>query len=251
MGTDHHRPGPPELKARNLGERDRKTQAGVKGVLADAKASKELDKAEAEAKRQQRAAVLRRMVEGHKVSMVEQQALSMAEMEAELAEILRQQELDGEGADDEDVDDDDFDDDDEGDDEFMRVFRERRLHELRAGTAMPTFDRCEDVDAERFVDCIETQDPRVTVCVHLFDPSVSTWVRLNRILDELAPLLPNIQFLRMSATAGGMELDRATLPILSLYRGGETHKVLAAIAHEIGSDFFSREDVQWLVEANL
>lgn len=250
--TEKHSHVPAEVRQRILADRDRKTQTGVKGVLADAKAARALDRAEEQGRREQRAAVLRRMVQGHTVSAAEDRAVSLAAIDAELRDIARQQEQDGAQEDDEeDFEYGDEDDDEYGDDDFLRAFRERRLLELRAGTLLPMFGACEDVDAEQFVDAIETPDPRVTVCVHLYDPAVPACARLNRLLDEVAPAMPHVHFLRLPAGSGGMQLDRATLPILSLYRGGEMHKMLAAVAQELGTELFSAEDVQALVEANL
>lgn len=232
--TDSHSRVPFEVRQRILAERARKTQTGVKGVLADAKAAKALDRAEEQARRDERAAVLRRMVEGHKVPV--------AEVQAELLSLAQAAAL----YDDDDDDDSDFDDDED----VLRAFRERRLQELRSGS-LPQFGACEDVDAERFVDCLETQDPRTTVCVHLYDSAVPSCARMNRLLDELAPAMPHVKFLRLPSGAGGMALDRDTMPILSLYRAGETHKVLAAIAEELGTELFTREDVRGLLEHHL
>lgn len=243
--TDSHSRVPLEVRQRILAERARKTQTGVKGVLADAKAAKALDRAEEQARRNERAAVLRRMVEGHKVPA--------AEAQAELLSLAQAAALDEEHDDD---DDDDCDDEDEEESDFdddedvLRAFRERRLQELRAGP-LPQFGACEDVDAERFVDCLETQDPRTTVCVHLYDAMVPSCTRMNRLLDELATAMPHVKFLRLPSASGGMELDRDTMPILSLYRAGETHKVLAAVAQELGTELFTCEDVQSLLEHHL
>ena len=51
-------------------------------------------------------------------------------------------------------------------------------------------------------------------------------MRMNRVLDELAPTMPHVKFLRMNAahaaTSGNtvvpVALDRMTLPILTIYR---------------------------------
>ena len=234
-----HASVPEDVRRMILAERASQAQTGPKGVLADAKMSKALDKAEREAKKQQREAVLRRMVEGHKVPAGDVTAAAAA----------RSEELD-----EEDEEENDTDDDEDEDDEFMRSFREKRLGELRqqqhsAAAAPPPkeFGACVDVDAERLVDELDREDSRVLVVLHLYEPSVPTCVRLNRLLDDIAAARPRVKFLRMPGGSNGISLDRATLPILSLYRGGESTAVLAAIAHELGTDFFTREQVEELL----
>ena len=54
----------------------------------------------------------------------------------------------------------------------------------------------------------------------------------------------------MSASSNEIEVDRLTLPILNIYRGGNCETVLAGIAEELG-EYFTREDVEWLLESKL
>jgi thiol-disulfide isomerase/thioredoxin len=56
------------------------------------------------------------------------------------------------------------------------------------------------VQAADFVEQVEQVDPRVAVVVHLFESGVSSCLRMNRLLDELAAQWPHVKFLRMNAS---------------------------------------------------
>ncbi len=47
------------------------------------------------------------------------------------------------------------------------------------------------------------------------------------------------------ASSNEIAVDLVTLPILTVYRGGESLKVLAGIAHELGGEYFTKEDIEW------
>ncbi len=58
---------PEPIRRSILAERERKTKTGVKGVLADYKAAKAMEEAQAQAEAMSRAAIITRMVEGFKI----------------------------------------------------------------------------------------------------------------------------------------------------------------------------------------
>jgi len=218
-----HADVPEPVRRGILAERQRKASTGVKGVLADYKAAQALDAAQAQAELAQRAAIFKRMTEGAKRELVE---------EEEEAAVL--------GAGEEDEDDED--------DEFFRAFREQRMREIKAAACAPQFSSVKDVNSEQFVDELEKEDPRVRVVVHLYEPSVSVCTRLNRILDEIAPLMTSVKFLRLQAKANDVAVDRVALPILQVYRAGESQTVLAGISDMLGTEFFTKDDVVELLE---
>jgi hypothetical protein len=54
----------------------------------------------------------------------------------------------------------------------------------------------------------------------------------------------------MHASSNEIELDRMTLPILNIYKAGNSVTVLAGIAEELG-EYFVKEDAVWLLESTL
>jgi hypothetical protein len=219
----------PETVRRSiLAQRDRDKKTGVKGVLADYKEAAALAEAQNIADAEQKARVIKRIVEGYKIKAEDEpvQEQEVFDVHADLG--------DGYG-----------DDDDDG---FMREYRHKRLAELQVLTqALPTFGRVRDVSSEEFLDEVDSEDRRVFVVVHLFEPSVLSCIRMNRLLEEIAHTHRNVKFLRMHASVNEIEVDRMTLPILTVYKGGETVAVHAGIAAELG-EHFKKADVDWLLE---
>lgn len=126
--------------------------AVVQGVLADRKAHKALEKALYEAKQKERNDILLRIAQG-------------AKEQAPSSEFVHTAPFAG------DDEDDDLDDDD--DEEFMNAFRAKRLAEMKAVTAIPSFGTMREVSNEDLVEELETVDKRVFVVVHLYEPGIT------------------------------------------------------------------------------
>jgi hypothetical protein len=231
---------PEPIRRSILAERMKKSKTGVKGVLADYKAHKAMERAAQEAKVAFQDSVFKRIAEGYKLSPEE--ALLIQQQKDAQKNANKQR--------DESDDDDGSDEDDDDDEEFMKEFREKRLQEMMAKASQPVFSGCKDVDTNDFIEEVDQADPRTIVVVHLYEPSVQFCIRMNRFLEEISRSMPKIKFLRMKASQNEIEVDRMTLPILNIYRAGEVVSVLAGIAAELG-DFFTKEDVEWLLESTL
>lgn len=72
---------------------------------------------------------------------------------------------------------------------------------------------------------------------------------MNKILEELAVRMSPVKFLRMHASANQVEIDRLTLPILTVYRGGEMMQSFVGICNELGTEYFTRDDVEWMLDS--
>ena len=223
---------PEPIRRSILAERMKKGKTGVKGVLADYKAHCQMEKANRIAVAQHRQAILTRMAEGHKLS-AEESALYLLNNHDENTP--------GNGEEEENDDDDE---------EFLEEFRKKRLQEMMQKSNKPTFGSCKEVSTADFLEEVDNEDSRVIVVVHLYETSVQSCIRMNRFLEEMCRTMPEIKFLRMSASSNEIEVDRLTLPILNIYRGGNCETVLAGIAEELG-EYFTREDVEWLLESKL
>lgn len=229
---------PEPIRRGILNERQKKSKTGVKGVLADYKAACEMDKAQRVATADYRQTVLTRMVEGSKLSqeesilLLQQKGQKAVQRDGEIINTLDEDDIDSE------------------EDEYLEEFRKARLREMMASVNKPVFGNVKEVGAADFLEEIDNEDPRVVVVVHLYEPSVNSCTRMNRFIEEMARTMSQIKFLRMHASSNEIELDRMTLPILNIYRGGKSITVLAGIAEELG-EYFVREDVEWLLESTL
>lgn len=217
---------PDSIRDGILNERSGKHNTGVKGVLADYKANQALKEAERQAKIQEREAILTRMVQGARISNEDIQS-------SEFVQTNPTEE-----------------DDDDEDDDFLKEYRKKRLQELQKQSNLPKFGYVKEITDSDFIDEVEKVDPRVFVIVHLYETSIPSSVRMNRFLEEIARDKPNFKFLRMNASSSGIEIDRVTLPILNIYKNGESVDVIAGIAVEYG-EFFNKEEIEWLLETHI
>lgn len=230
---------PEPIRRGILNDRQMKSKTGVKGVLADYKAACDLDKAQRKVTADYRQAVLTTIAEGHKLSAEE----SMIIMEQKVSKPKQRDDDTKKEIDDEDEEDDE-------DREFLEELRKTWLRDLMGKSSKPLFGVVKEVGSDNFLEEIDCEDPRVIVVVHLYEPTVSSCTRMNRFIEEMARTMTELKFLRMHASRNEIELDRMTLPILNIYRGGKIVTVLAGIAEELG-EYFVREDAEWLLESTL
>lgn len=118
-----------------------------------------------------RAAMLKRITEGHTVP-----GSSAAVATATAAN----------GSD--DSEDDDGEDGDEG---FLGSYRRRRLEQLKATAGRPHFGQIIEAEPATFVSAVDTEDPRTSVVVHLYEPYIDACRRMNRFLEvgDAVPVL--------------------------------------------------------------
>lgn len=149
---------PDELKLSILHERGQKHNTGVKAVLADRKAHKDLERALYNAKKNERDEILNRIAVGAKVPL--QNGAISSEFVKGTQYSLSDEE------------------DDDLDDEFMAEFRSKRLAELRATAALPSFGSVREVANDGLLEELESVDPRVFVVVHLYEPGITVNISL-------------------------------------------------------------------------
>jgi hypothetical protein len=93
------------------------------------------------------------------------------------------------------------------------------------------------------------QDPRVCVVLHLYDGRVPACAALHAQLAQVAVAQPRLKVLRMpakDAPGGAGALDRDTLPVLVLYRGGNLLASLVRCTDQLGP-FYTAADVEGLL----
>ena len=85
--------------------------------------------------------------------------------------------------------DSDDDDDDEG---FLGSYRRKRLEQLKATAGRPQFGKIQEAERSNFVSMVDTEDPRTSVVVHLYEPYIGACRRMNRFLEVKTPLIPAV-----------------------------------------------------------
>ena len=81
------------------------------------------------------------------------------------------------------ADNDSDDDDDDDDGGFLGSYRRRRLEQLKAAAGRPQFGQIQEAERSNFVSAVDTEDPRTSVVVHLYEPYIGACRRMNRFLE--------------------------------------------------------------------
>jgi len=266
-----HGEGVPESVYRTIeAKRQGAPQTGVKGVLADYKQSQALEAARRQQEALTRQQVLHRMATGQGPPGSGPPVVHVAPVIVPAAS------------------DDSEDDDLLEDEEFMQQFRQQRIAEMRAAgsaTASPSTEKPnkprqyfgEVIDVDNMVSLAATEgsraaasshelflhhlgntDPGVVTVVHTYEPSIKLCVIVNDHLDKIAASHPHVKFIKMMASANGVEIDPVVMPVLSIYREGECTEVLTDIAEEVirgdghsGGERLSRSDVELVLQRFL
>jgi hypothetical protein len=232
----------PQLRSSN------RHYTGAKGVLADHKEAKELEKIIYVHEQKQREEAFRRATEGAR--------LKPGEVSLSLASIERNKNM-GRGEDchnDSNSSDDDDDDDYlfENDD-FLKNYQQMRLTELK-NNALPIFGHVKELtQTVEFSNVIDDTDSRVYCIFHLFNNSIHSCNVLNQHLDVLAQKMDTCQFFKMEASIVKQNFDPIGFPCVLIYRGGNEVANLTPItsmfSHSTRSVQFTIDDVESVLKS--
>ena len=135
------------------------------------------------------------------------------------------------------------------DDEFLESYRKKRLAQLRAETAKPTFGAFNaTASKQEYLDALATKD--AVVVVHLHEPNYGPCRRLNRALAALAARRRDVRFLGLALGEAGEALqgyDVETLPTLVVYQHGEVVETLFRVGSDLAPSY-DDADVESLLD---
>ncbi|KAG2224127.1 hypothetical protein INT45_000142 [Circinella minor] len=136
---------------------------------------------------------------------------------------------------------------DEDDEEAIRLYREKRLEELKqmnnhqSRTMHRVFGKVEDITADDYATVIDKEWRTVPVVVHLYDESISTCRKLDEFLVDLAQKYALAKFIRVSAA--DLEFDLVGSPTILAYKAGMLVANLVRFVDYVGPRF-SEEAVE-------
>lgn len=227
----------------------RRYNTGVKGILADHKEAKELEKIILAQEQIRREEAFRRATEGARLNPGET-SYSLASIERRKYEEGNKEENDNisESSDDED----DFLDDEN--DDFLNNYRQMRLTELQ-GNAVPIFTNVKELTtANEFSNMIDETDSRIFCIIHLFDDDIKSCRLLNQYFDALARKMDRCRFLRMEASIVHQNFDPIGFPCVLIYKGGSEVANLTPITlmfkkpQSSSGSHFTIEDVESVLD---
>jgi len=112
--------------------------------------------------------------------------------------------------------DSDLDEDDE-DDAFFQQYKQQKLDMVK--NSLPTYGKFYRVKKNEFIRETEHEHELIHVVVHLYKNYIPACVRLNLILEDIAPQFTHVKFIRCRSDDLLESFSDTALPMLLVYRG--------------------------------
>ncbi|KAK4963519.1 hypothetical protein LTR10_001148 [Elasticomyces elasticus] len=143
-----------------------------------------------------------------------------------------------------DSDEDEEEEEDVLDDDFMKQWRSSRLREMQTGgrdskmhSRRPSkrmWGSLVAVDGEGYLDAVDKSPPDAVVIVYIYDDASEVSSEIERCLRQLARRHVDTRFVKLHYVDA--EMERAGVPALLAYRGGDKFAGLVPIVDEIPDD---------------
>lgn len=143
---------------------------------------------------------------------------------------------------------------DEFEEQFLKDYRQKRLEELRKAVEnTPTFGKVKELSKVEFVEAIDSENPLVTVIIHIYEKGMPACDAMNRCLECLALEYPLIKFCRIRASVAQLSINFAIsgIPALLVYKKGELIGNFVHLSDEFGDEFYSTDVESFLVEHGM
>lgn len=149
---------------------------------------------------------------------------------------------------------DDSSDSDLSSDSEDEAFLKYRMAKMKAiQDDMPTFGAFERVTVQQMAQAVKAVHELTWVVIHVYQNHVPACVKMNLVLEDLAPQFEHVHFLRIRSKEAMPNFDDIGLPLILAYRGGkQIHSFLRV--HEAmgkGADWMDRDLVQFLAQYNI
>jgi len=122
------------------------------------------------------------------------------------------------------------------DDDFLEEYRRKRLEEMKR-IKHSTFGFVQNLTRNDFVDCIDKENPNVTVVIHLYQEYIPVCIKVNKYLQTLAISLPHIKFAKILSIEADPNFDDIALPAFLVYKAGNFVGSLLRITDDLGNTF--------------
>ncbi|CAL8086602.1 unnamed protein product [Calicophoron daubneyi] len=137
------------------------------------------------------------------------------------------------------------------DDEFMVIYRQKRMHELKSVLDhLPVYEEVFELTAENFVSEIDQAPGGVTVVVHIHEQENRACTKVNECFKELCKEYPHVKFCRIRASNAHLsyEFSRSGVPAILVYKKGELIGNLLKITQELGEEIYTNDLENYLIE---
>ena len=146
----------------------------------------------------------------------------------------------------------------EEDDEFLRIYHEKRLAQMKAemeiklNKSKQTFDQMFDYSGQELVDAIEEQDKNSVMVVHIYD-SISACMQMNKCLEQLAQEYSHIKFCKVLASNAGLSLQfkMNALPTIQVYKDSKLIGNYLRVQDHLDKEFYPGDVENFLLDADV
>lgn len=143
---------------------------------------------------------------------------------------------------------------DDVDDEFLRLYRQKRIEEMRkAFETTPKFGKVISLDKSNFIDALDKEKPGVKVIIHVYEENVKACEAMDGCLNCLAKEYPNVKFCKIKATEACLSrtFSNNGVPALLIYKNGDLIGNYIRLSDEFGEDFYATEVESFLQEHGM
>mmetsp|Transcript_12989 Transcript_12989/g.15401 ORF Transcript_12989/g.15401 Transcript_12989/m.15401 type:complete len:304 (+) Transcript_12989:108-1019(+) len=146
-------------------------------------------------------------------------------------------------------DEDEDEDEDEEDDEIFRKYKQQRIDLIK--NSLPTYGRFYRVKRDEFISETEKEHELIHVVVHLYQNTIPACIRLNLILEDIAPQFTHVKFIRTRSTDLVESFSNVALPMLLVYRGGEVVHTIPQVSKHFPRKWEDKDVVAYLAKKGI
>eukprot|EP00954_Amorphochlora_amoebiformis_P007147 555444-Amorphochlora_amoeboformis.AAC.1 len=146
-------------------------------------------------------------------------------------------------------DEDEDEDFDEDDDEFFDKYKKQQIELIK--NSLPTFGSFNRVSRTAFIQETEKEHDLVYIVVHLYRNHIPSCIRLNLILEDLAPQFHHVKFLRTRANDLVEGFSDIALPMLLVYRGGDVAHTIPQVTKHFPRGWEDKDVVEFLAKKGI
>ncbi|EPX72504.1 phosducin family protein [Schizosaccharomyces octosporus yFS286] len=110
---------------------------------------------------------------------------------------------------------------DEEDDEFLQIYRNKRIEEWKQRMSKAKYGAVYPISKPEYTKEVTEDSKNVFVVVHMFQDSIPACKLLNGILERLAPMYPQIKFVKIAGKQAVENYPDIMMPTLLVYGHGD------------------------------
>jgi len=128
-------------------------------------------------------------------------------------------------------------------------YKQQRIDLIK--NSLPTYGRFYRVKRDEFISETEKEHELIHVVVHLYQNTIPACIRLNLILEDIAPQFTHVKFIRTRSTDLVESFSNVALPMLLVYRGGEVVHTIPQVSKHFPRKWEDKDVVAYLAKKGI